>query len=46
MLVPCLMVRNNSCGNFSYSKVFLFNLNIVLVSFFAADFNLLNCVFF
>ena len=37
--------RNDSCGNSSSSKFFLFNLDIVSVLFFAADFNLFNCVF-
>ena len=41
IFVICLVVRNNSCGNSSSSKVFLFNLNIVLVLFFAADFIIL-----
>ena len=43
MLVVCLVVRNNSCGRSSSSKVFLFNLNIAPVLFFAADFKLFNC---
>ena len=45
ILVVCLVVRNNSCGNSSSSKFFLFILNIVLVIFFAADFNLFSRVF-
>ena len=44
ILVVCLVVKNNSCGNSSPSKFFLFNLNIVPVLFFAADLNLFNCV--
>ena len=43
--VVCLVVRNNSCGNSSCSKFFVFNIYYVLVLFFAADFNLFNCVF-
>ena len=45
ILVVCLVVRNNSCDNSSSSKFFLFNVNIVPVLFFAADFNLFNYVF-
>ena len=45
ILVVCLVVRNNSCGNSSSSKLFLFNLNIGPVLFFAADINLLHSVF-
>ena len=45
ILVVCLVVRNNLCSNYSSSKFFLFNLNIVPVLFFSADFNLFNCVF-
>ena len=41
----CFVVRNNSCGNSSSSKFFLFNLNIVAALFFAADFNFSNCVY-
>ena len=44
-LIVCLNVRNNSCGNSSSSKFFLFNLNIVPALSFAADYNLFNCVF-
>ena len=44
ILVFCLIVRNNSCGSSSSSKFFLFNLNVFPVLFFAADFNLFNCV--
>ena len=44
-LVVCFVVRNNSFGNSSSSKFFLFNLNIVPTLFFAADFNLFNCIF-
>ena len=44
VLGDCLVVRNNSCGNYSSSKFLLFNLNIVTVLFFAADFNLSNFV--
>ena len=44
--VVCLVFRNNLCGNSSYAKFFLFNLNVAPVLFFAADFNLFNCVFF
>ena len=40
-----LVVRNISSGNSSLSKVFLFNLNIVQVLFFAPDFNLFNYAF-
>ena len=43
-LVVCLVVRNKSCGNSLSSMFFLFILNIVHVLFFAADFNLFNCV--
>ena len=42
ILVVCLAVKDNSCGNSSYSKFFLFILNIVPVLFFAADFNSFN----
>ena len=45
ILVVCLVVRNNSCGNSSPSKFFLFILNIVPILFFAPDFNWFNCVF-
>ena len=45
ILAVSLVVRNNSCGNSSSWIFFLFILNIVLVLFFAASFNLLNCVF-
>ena len=45
ILVVCLVVRNNSCGNSSPSKFFLFHVNVVPVLFFATDFNLLNHVF-
>ena len=45
IFVVCLFVRNNSCGNSSSSKFFLFNLNIVPVLLFAADFYLLDCAF-
>ena len=45
ILVVCFVVRNNSCGNSSFSKFFLGNLNAVLVLFFAADFNFFNCIF-
>ena len=45
ILVVCLVVRNNSCGNYSTSKFSLFPLDIVPVLVFAADFNLFNCVF-
>ena len=45
ILVVCLVVRNNSCGNYSTSKFSLFTLNIVPVLVFAADFNLFNYVF-
>ena len=41
ILVVCLVVRNNSCGNSSSSKFFLFIRNIVPALFFAADFNCL-----
>ena len=34
ILVVCLDVRNNLCGNSSSSKFFLFNLNIAPVLFF------------
>ena len=44
ILVVCLVVKNNLYGNSSSSKFFLFDLNIVIV-FFAADFDLFNCVF-
>ena len=40
ILVVCLLVTNNSCGNTSSSKFFLFNFNIVSFLFFAVDFNL------
>ena len=45
ILVACLVVRNDSCRNSSSSKFLLFNLNIALVLFYAADFNLFNYVF-
>ena len=45
ILVVCLVVRNNSCGNSSLSKFFLFNVNVVPVLFFVTDFNLFNHVF-
>ena len=45
VLVVCLVVRNNSCDNSSSSRFFLYNYNVVPVLFFAADFNLFNCVF-
>ena len=41
ILVVSLVARNNSCGNSSSSKFFLFSLNIVPVLVFAADFNLI-----
>ena len=44
VLGDCFVVRNNSCGYYSSSKFFLFNLNIVPVLIFAADFNLFNFV--
>ena len=44
IFVVCLVVRNNSCGNSSSSKLLLFNLNIVLVLLFVSDFNSFNCV--
>ena len=40
IFVVCLVARNNSCGNSSSSKFFSFNLNIVPVLCFAADFNI------
>ena len=45
ILVICFGVRNNSCDNSSSLKFFLFSLNIVRASFFAADYNLFNCAF-
>ena len=45
ILVVCLVVRNNSCGNSASSKFFLFNLNIVPLLFLAAVYNLFNCLF-
>ena len=45
ILAFCLVVKINSCDNSSSSKFFLFNHNIVPVSFFAAGFKLFNCVF-
>ena len=45
ILIDCLVVRNNSCGNSSSSNFFLVNLNIFLFLLFAADFNLFNCIF-
>ena len=45
ILAVCLVVRNNECGNSPSSTFFLFNLNIVPILFFVADFNLLHCVF-
>ena len=45
ILVVCLAVRNNSCGNSSSGKFFLPIVNSVPVLFFAADFSLFNCVF-
>ena len=38
--VVCLGVKNNSRGNSSSSKFFLFSLNILPVLLFSADFNL------
>ena len=43
LLVICLIVRNNSCGNSSSSKFFSFILNIIPILFFDGDFNLFNC---
>ena len=40
-----LLAKNNSYGNYSSSKFYSINLNIILVLFFAEDFNLFNCVF-
>ena len=40
ILMVCFVLANNSCGNSSCLKYFLFNLNIASFSFFAADFNL------
>ena len=45
ILLICLAVRNNSCGNSSCSKFFLFILYDVPVFFLAADFHLFNSVF-
>ena len=45
IFVVRFFIRNNSCGNSSSSKFFLFSLHFAPVLFFAADFNLLNCVF-
>ena len=45
ILVVYLVVKSNSCGNSSSSNFFLLVLNIVPVLFFAADFDLFNCVF-
>ena len=45
ILVVFLVVRNNSCGNFSTSKFFLVNFNVVPILFFAADYSLFSCVF-
>ena len=45
ILVVCLVVRSNSYGSSLSSTFFLFNFNLVPVLFFAADFNLFNCVF-
>ena len=42
ILVVCLVVRNNSCGNSSSSQFFLFDLYLVSVLLFATGFNLLN----
>ena len=43
-LVVCLVVTNNSCGNSSSWKFFLFTLNTVSALFFAVYFNLFNSV--
>ena len=45
LILVVYLVRKESCGNSSFSKFSLFILNTVPVSFFAADFNLLNHVF-
>ena len=45
ILAVCLVVRNDSYRSYLSSKLFLFNLNIVLVLFFAAAFNLFSCIF-
>ena len=45
VLVVCFVVKNYSCGNSSSLKLFLVDLNVVSVLFFATDFNLFNCVF-
>ena len=45
IFVVRFFIRNNSCGNSSFSKFFSFSLHFAPVLFFAADFNLLNCVF-
>ena len=45
ILVVCLVVRNNSCGSFWYSKYFLLHLNMDPALYFAADFSFFNCVF-
>ena len=44
ILVVCLVVKNNSCGNSSSLIFFLFNLIIVAGLFFAADVTLFNYV--
>ena len=38
ILVVCLVVRHNACGNSSSSKLFLPNLNIIPVLFFCCRF--------
>ena len=45
ILFVCLVVRNNSCGNSSSWKFFLFIFDIVPVLAFAADLSLFNFVF-
>ena len=42
ILAVCLIVKNNSCCNYSSSTFFLFFLNIALFLSFAADFNFFN----
>ena len=41
----CFVVRNNSWGNYSSWEFFWIIFNVVLVLFFAADFNLFSCAF-
>ena len=45
ILIFCLVVKNNSCGNSSFWKCFLVILNFAPVLFFAAYFRFLCCRF-